>query len=205
MGYNMFNDCNMQCNTGLVPGAAPTKCRQVNCAKLRTFKLPVDMGTDEEGQPYAPKLGAYHNAIVIYESTGSAYLYDDEGIFTKVNSNVEGIQVTNQQVQRDTTLTTTQLGVTLNVTTGQLQGATSETKTLAFPTVSANQAGLATAALYTQIQEMQSKVDQMWLGERPDNPAITAHEYDAMNLTASYYDEKKIEALPYDEEAKELL
>lgn len=195
----------MQCNPGLIPGPAPTKCSRVDCAKLRTFKLPIDLGTDDEGQPYAPKLGAYHNAIVIYESTGSVYLYDDEGIFTKVNSNVDGIQVTNQQVQRDTTITTTQSSVTMNITTGQLQGATSTTKQLNFPTVSANQAGLATAALYNQVQAMQAKVDQMWSGERPDNPAITAHEYDNMNLTASYYDEKKIEALPYDEKAKELL
>lgn len=195
----------MQCNSSLIPGPAPTKCRPVDCAKLRTFRLSIDMGTDDEGQPYAPKLGAYHNAIVIYESTGSVYLYDDEGIFTKVNSNVEGIQVVNQQVQRDTTLTSTQSSVTMNVTTGQLQGATSQTKQLTFPTVSANQAGLMTAALYNQVQTMQAKVDQMWSGERPDNPAITAHEYDALNITASQYDEKKIEALPYDEEAKELL
>lgn len=201
----MFNDCSQQCNPGLVPGPAPTKCRQVDCAKLRTFRLPVDMGTDDEGQPYAPKPGAYHNAIVIYEATGSVYLYDDEGIFTKVNSNADGIQVINQQVQRDTTLTTTQSSVAMNITTGQLQGATSTTKQLNFPTVSANQAGLATAALYNQIQAMQAKVDQMWLGERPDNPAITAYEYDKKNLTASYYDEKDIEALPYDEKAKELL
>lgn len=195
----------MQCNPGLIPGPAPTKCRTVDCARLRTFKLPLDMGTDDEGQPYTPKLGAYHNAIVIYESTGSVYLYDDEGIFTKVNSNVDGIQVTNQQVQRDTTLTTSQSGVAMNITTGQIQGATSGTKTLNFPTVSANQAGFATAALYNQVQAMQAKVDQMWSGERPENPAITAHEYDALNITASQYDEKKIEALPYDEEAKELL
>lgn len=201
----MFNDCPMQCNPGLIPGPAPTKCRQVDCAKLRTFKLPIDMGTDEGGQPYAPKLGAYHNAIVIYESTGSVYLYDDEGIFTKVNSNVDGIQVTNQQVQRDTALTTSQSGVSLNITTGQLQGATSTTKTLNFPTVSANQAGFMTAALYAQIQAMQQKVDTMWSGERPENPAITAHEYDALDLTASQYDEKKVEALPYDERAKEIL
>lgn len=201
----MFNDCSMQCNPGLIPGPAPTKCRQVDCAKLRTFKLPTDMGTDDEGQPYAPKLGAYRNAIVIYESTGSVYLYDDEGIFTKINSNVEGIQVVDQQVQRDTTLATTQSEVALNVTTGRLQGATSNTKQLTFPTVSSNQAGFMTAALYNQIQAMQQKVDQMWLGERPENPAITAHEYDAKNLTASFYDEKKIEALPYDERAKELL
>lgn len=201
----MFNDCSKQCNPGLIPGPAPTKCRQVDCAKLRTFKLPLDMGTDDEGQPYAPKLGAYHNAIVIYESTGSVYLYDDEGIFTKVNSNIDGIQVVDQEVQRDTTMTTTQSSVTLNITTGHLQGATYDLKQLVFPTVSANQAGLATAALYNQVQAMQSKVDQMWSGERPENPAITAHEYDALQLTASQYDEKKIEALPYDEEAKELL
>lgn len=163
------------------------------------------MGTDDEGQPYAPKLGAYHNAIVIYESTGSVYLYDDEGIFTKVNSNVDGIQVVNQQVQRDTTLTTTQSSVTMNITTGQLQGATSQTKQLTFPIVGINQTGFMTAALYNEMEELRAKVEQMWLGERPQNPAITAHEYDNMDLSAAQYDEKKIEALPYDEEAKELL
>lgn len=201
----MLNDCNMQCNPGLIPGPAPTKCSQVDCSKLRTFRLPVDLGTDEEGQPYAPKLGAYHNAIVIYESTGSVYLYDDEGVFTKVNSNADGIQVVNQQVQRDTTLTTTQSGVTINITTGQIQGATSTSKQLNFPTVSASQAGLATAALYNQVQALQTKVDTMWSGERPANSAITAHEYDSLNLSAARYDEKKIEALPYDEDAKEIL
>lgn len=201
----MFNDCSKQCNPRLIPGPAPTRCRQVDCAKLRTFRLPLDMGTDDEGQPYAPKLGAYHNAIVIYESTGSVYLYDDEGIFTKVNSNVDGIQVIDQQVQRDTTLTTTQSEVTINVTTGRLQGATAEVNSLQFPTVSANQAGLATAELYNRIQEMWQKVETMWGGERPDNTAITAREYDNLRLNASYYDEKKIGALAYDERAKEIL
>lgn len=202
----MFEDCSHQCYTGLIPGAAPTKCRQVDCTKLRTFKLPVDMGTDEEGQPYAPKLGAYHNAIVIYESTGSVYLYDDEGIFTKVNSNVDGIQVSPQIVMRDLQLNVTSSSVGLYKYQGNISNANESTPILMmFPIVSSNQAGLMTAALYNQIQELQTKVDTMWSGERPDNPAITAHEYDALDLTASQYDEKKIEALPYDEKAKELL
>lgn len=202
----MFNDCSKQCNPGLIPGPAPTKCRQVDCAKLRTFRLPMDMGTDDEGQPYAPKLGAYHNAIVIYESTGSVYLYDNEGIFTKVNSNVDGIQVKPQIVMRDLKVNTTASTVSLYKYQGNISDANQSQATLMeFPTVSANQAGLMTAALYNQIQAIQAKVDQMWLGERPENPAITAHEYDNLQLTASRYDEKKIEALPYDEEAKEIL
>lgn len=74
----------MQCNTGLIPGPAPTKCKRNECAKLRTFKLPVNLGTDDEGQPYAPKLGAYRNAIVVYQANGAVYIYDDEGVFTKI-------------------------------------------------------------------------------------------------------------------------
>lgn len=201
----MFEDCSHQCNTGLIPGAAATKCRKVDCSRLLTFKLPLDLGTDDEGQPYAPKLGAYKNAIVIYESTGSVYLYDDEGIYTKVNSNVDGIQVTDQPVMRDLMMTTTQSSVSLTKTTGRLQGATSESTTMQFPIVSSNQAGLMTAAIYSQIQDLATKVNTMWTGERPANPAITAREYDNLMLSAARYDEKKIEAEPYDTRAKEIL
>lgn len=48
--------------------------------------LQPSLGTDEKGQPYAPKLGAYTNTIVTYQANGALYLYDSRGIFTKVTS-----------------------------------------------------------------------------------------------------------------------
>lgn len=98
----MFNDCNMQCNPGLIPGPAPTKCRTVDCTKLRTFRLPANLGTDETGRPYAPKLGAYHNAIVIYEANGAVYIYDDEGIYTSLSGEeaLETVEALQEQVTK---------------------------------------------------------------------------------------------------------
>lgn len=201
----MLDNCSHQCNPGLVEGSAQSKCRSVDCSRLLTFRINSNMGTDEPGQPYAPKLGAYRNAIVGYDATGTAYIYDDEGVYTKVINHADSIQVVNQPVMRDLTMNVTQSQVTLTKNTGELQGATSKLTTYTFPTVSPNQAGLATAALYNQIQALQQKVDTMWSGERPANPAITAKEYDDLMLSAAKYDEKEITAEEYDDNAKEAL
>lgn len=54
--------------------------------RIKTVVLQPSLGTDEKGQPYAPKLGAYTNTIVTYQANGALYLYDSRGIFTKVTS-----------------------------------------------------------------------------------------------------------------------
>ena len=44
--------------------------------------IPATLGTSEEGQPYAPKNGMYHNMLVRYEADGAVVLYDSVGVYT---------------------------------------------------------------------------------------------------------------------------
>lgn len=50
-----------------------------------TQVLPASMGTDEEGEPYAPKLGAYFNTLVHYLANGANVFYDSEGVPTRLS------------------------------------------------------------------------------------------------------------------------
>lgn len=78
-----MRNCNDTCRPGFIPGPpAPnytTGCALEQNPTLKTFTLPASVGTDEPGQPYAPRIGEFTNAIVIYESNGNTYIYDSLG------------------------------------------------------------------------------------------------------------------------------
>lgn len=87
-----MNNCNQGCGCDHGAGVIAGPCTSRNCGKsnenlrIKTVVLQPSLGTDEKGQPYAPKLGAYINTIVTYQANGALYLYDSRGIFTKVTS-----------------------------------------------------------------------------------------------------------------------
>lgn len=87
-----MNNCNQGCGCNHGAGVIAGPCTSRNCGKsnenlrIKTVVLQPSLGTDEKGQPYAPKLGAYINTIVTYQANGALYLYDSRGIFTKVTS-----------------------------------------------------------------------------------------------------------------------
>ena len=51
--------------------------------------IPASAGTSAEGQPLAPKVGAYYNALVIYEADQTYYIYDSYGVPTKLPVSTE--------------------------------------------------------------------------------------------------------------------
>lgn len=60
---------------------------------LCTVTIPVNKGTDAAGQPYAPQLGAWTNTIVVYAATGAVYIYDSNGIYTKIGGSGSGTPI----------------------------------------------------------------------------------------------------------------
>lgn len=69
------------------PNMKPTKvlcCQKPANITLRTQVLPANLGTDAEGQPYAPAVGSFYDTIVHYLANGAVYLYDSNGVFTQV-------------------------------------------------------------------------------------------------------------------------
>ncbi len=83
---NIYCDCNEPHGAGLVPGPCiPKKCREDKEApRIFTQVLPESAGTDEKGQPYAPKFGAHYNTIVQYSANDAIIFYDSQGIWTKI-------------------------------------------------------------------------------------------------------------------------
>lgn len=79
---------NCSCKAGAVAPPAnynqATNCNLPEPCGLRTVVIPKNKGSDVAGQPFAPKLGAERNTIVVYASTGSVYLYDDKGVYTNL-------------------------------------------------------------------------------------------------------------------------
>lgn len=67
---------------------APNYNTATNCSKtvcgLTTVVIPKSKGGDWAGQPVPPTLGAYQNTIVVYEKTGSVYIYDENGVYTSL-------------------------------------------------------------------------------------------------------------------------
>lgn len=59
-------------------------CKKPDKISLATVTIPANLGTDAEGEPYAPKPGKYFNTIVLYLANGAVYLYDSNGIYTEV-------------------------------------------------------------------------------------------------------------------------
>lgn len=83
-----MSNCNDACRPGFVAGPpAPgytTGCSLAENPTFKTFILPASVGTDEPGQPYAPRIGEFRNAIVVYESNGNIYIYDSLGTPTRI-------------------------------------------------------------------------------------------------------------------------
>lgn len=95
--------CNNQCNCNHGAGVVPGPCIKMKCPKevcnvrFRIVELPASVGTDAEGQPYAPTLGAYTNTVVQYQSNGALYFYDSRGIWVKVTDQ-ELRQMLNEEI-----------------------------------------------------------------------------------------------------------
>lgn len=66
------------CNNNPVPNQCDNHCR---CG-LKTVVIPATLG--DETSVYGPKDGKYTNTIVKYEASGSVYIYDRDGVFTKI-------------------------------------------------------------------------------------------------------------------------
>lgn len=103
-----MNNCN--CKPGTVP-AAPiynkaSACGEPACS-LHTVVIPKSKGSDAPGQPNAPIVGGYKNMIVIYESTGSVYLFDEQGIYTSLTG--EQLLVAIDALQKQVDASTTQV------------------------------------------------------------------------------------------------
>lgn len=83
-----MRNCNDTCRPGFVPGPpAPnytSGCTLEQNPTFKTYTLPASVGTDEAGQPYAPRIGEFTNAIVIYEANGNIYIYDSLGTPTLI-------------------------------------------------------------------------------------------------------------------------
>lgn len=63
------------------------ECPKHNCRSnssnecgLQYVFIPASMGSDAQGEKFAPKNGAYKNSIVQYEVNGAVYIYSCEGI-----------------------------------------------------------------------------------------------------------------------------
>lgn len=112
-----MNSCN--CEAGVVASPAPYN-RATNCqnppTQLTTVVIPVSDGGDGEHDPYAPKLGAWQNKIVVYQKTGSVYLYDVNGVYTNLTGESLA-QVIDQLQQQLDALSTTVMGVQVSVAT----------------------------------------------------------------------------------------
>lgn len=69
-----------------IPPFKPTPKSACGCkpseVTLRTVPIPANLG-DDTGE-YAPKPGAYFNTIVQYIANDAVYIYDSNGVFTKI-------------------------------------------------------------------------------------------------------------------------
>lgn len=128
-------NCNDSCKPGFIPGPpAPNYASGCSLAENPTFKtyvLPASVGTDAPGQPYAPKIGEFRNAIVIYEANNNIYIYDSLGtptLMEKGDYNSGGPTPTVSVVQ--TTGTSTTSVMSQNAVTNELNSISAEiTKT----------------------------------------------------------------------------
>lgn len=75
-----MNKCECKTNHRAERKACPCPCE----ITLRTKLIPANLGTDAEGQAFAPALGAEHNMIVHYQANGAVYIYDSNGEYTNV-------------------------------------------------------------------------------------------------------------------------
>lgn len=103
-GVKRVPRCGPTCSA-VAPTSAPTPpscaCKPDKIV-LRTVIIPASLGTAEEGQPYAPKPGAYYDSIVLYQSTGEVYIYDSNGVFTLIRqADTEDVESAIQTIQEE--------------------------------------------------------------------------------------------------------
>ena len=112
-----MNSCN--CEAGVVASPAPYN-KATTClnppTQLTTITIPKEKGGDGPNDPYAPKLGAEQNKIVVYAKTGSVYIYDINGVFTALTGESLAKVIAELQQQLDA-LTTNVEGVQTSVST----------------------------------------------------------------------------------------
>lgn len=83
--------CGGECGCGYGPNVVPGPCLIPKChpkkvnPRIKIEVLPANAGTDEEGQPFAPKLGANFNAFVQYSANGAIYYYNERGIYLNIS------------------------------------------------------------------------------------------------------------------------
>lgn len=152
-------NCNDTCRPGFIPGPpAPnyaSGCSLAENPTLKTYVLPASVGTDEAGQPYAPRIGEFRNAIVIYESNGNVYIYDSLGTPTLMekgdyNGTGPGVPVPNINVVQETGTSETAV---------MSQNAVSVELSKTNDNVTKNSTNITT--LQTQTTELSNKVDQL--------------------------------------------
>lgn len=66
-------------------GVKPTCSPTCACKPFKTIVLAAQLGTDAEGEPYAPTFGNYTNALVHYQANGANVFYDTIGQYTRLN------------------------------------------------------------------------------------------------------------------------
>lgn len=95
VGYNeVMDNCEKpKCDPcmGIKPTnpAAPKTCKKkCGCSFVRVT-IPSSLGDDTTGQ-MLPSNGLYANAIVVYEANDAQYLYDSDGVFTKLGQATGG-------------------------------------------------------------------------------------------------------------------
>lgn len=83
--------------TGVVPGPnLPKPCQNPpEKVRLTTEYLPPSLGTDAEGQPFAPRQGMYYSTVVTYGANEAVYLYDARGVYTKLNPALFALSIIN--------------------------------------------------------------------------------------------------------------
>lgn len=79
----------MTCNCNQPTPKAATGCgvvTEIIHSDYQNVIIPRELGTSAAGQPYAPKVGAYKNAIVSYRADGLSYVYDKNGRYTLLSN-----------------------------------------------------------------------------------------------------------------------
>lgn len=163
-------NCNDSCKPGFIPGPpAPNYASGCSLAENPTFKtyvLPASVGTDAPGQPYAPKIGEFRNAIVIYEANGNIYIYDSLGtptLMEKGDYNGPGPLPSIPIVQETGTSTTSVMSQ--NAVTNELNNLSTEiaktNNTIANLSGDVNNNTITITSLETKVQDLQESVSQV--------------------------------------------
>lgn len=79
----------MTCNCNQPTQKAATGCgvvTEIIHSDYQNVIIPRELGTSAAGQPYAPKVGAYKNAIVSYRADGLSYVYDKNGRYSLLSN-----------------------------------------------------------------------------------------------------------------------